>query len=169
MQAEVVPAAWQPDQEAALPGGSKSGESVMPNGDYPPLMHWNLTDFLQCLEVEPRSVPHVWTFEVHRDGLKLLVTIHDYPGNVHISLLRESGTMPLIDLQMAGCRGVLYAVRDGVECLEFAPSRLYPFSSRFDSQYLIEYGVRLSVRPDISIRFFEASSTRTWPLIGHLK
>jgi hypothetical protein len=142
----------------------------MPNGDHPPLMHWNLTEFLQCLGVEPRSSGrHVWTFEVHRDGLRLLVTIHDYPGNVHISLFREGGTTPLIDLEMAGCRGVLYAVRDDVECLEFAPSRLYDASSRFDSQYLIDYGVRLSVRPDISIRFFEASSTRTWPLIGHLE
>src|SRR5262249_49055326 len=142
----------------------------MPNGsDHPPLMHWNLTDFLQCLEVEPTTAPHVWTFEVRRDGIKLLLTIHDYPGNVHLSLLRDYGSMPLLDLEMAQCRGVLYAVRDGVECLEFSPSRLYQLSSRFDDQYLIDYGVRVSVRPDISIRFFEASSTRNWPLVRHLE
>ena len=142
----------------------------MPNGvDHPPLMHWNLTDFLLCLEVEPRTAPHVWTFEVRRDGLRLLVTIHDYPGNAHITLCRDGGSTPLVDLEMAGCRGVLYAVRDGVECLEFAPSRLCGLASRFDDQYLIEYGVRVSVRPDISIRFFESASTRTWPLIRHLE
>ena len=106
----------------------------MPNGDHhPPLMHWRLNDFLQCLEVEPRTAPHVWTFEVHRDGLRLLLTIHDYPGNVHISLFRETGSTSLIDLDMAGCRGVLYAVRDGIECLEFAPARLYNLTSRFDA------------------------------------
>lgn len=142
----------------------------MPNGDSgPSLMHWNLDDFLQCLEVEPRGGAHVWTFEVHRHGLKLLLTIHDHPGNVHISLFRETGSTPLIDLEMAGCPGVLYAEREGIECLEFAPSRLYNLGQRhFDKQYLIDYGVRVSVHPDISIRFFE-SSPRPYSLIRHLE
>src|SRR5262245_55440901 len=98
----------------------------MPNGDdRPPLMYFDPTDFLRCLEVEPRTEPHVWTYDVRRDGLRLLLTVHDHSGSVHITLSREGGSSPLIDLEMAGCRGALSAVRDGVECLEFAPSRLY--------------------------------------------
>ena len=146
----------------------------MPNGDHPPLMYWNLTDFLQCVEVERRPAPrapelHHCTFVVHRGGLKLLLTIAASHGDVRISLFRENGSKPLIDLVMTQCRGVLYAVRDGLECLEFAPSKLYDLSSGFDDQYLIDFGVRVSVRPDISLQFFESSSARKWPPICHLE
>lgn len=146
----------------------------MPNGDHPPLLHWSLTDFLQCLGVEPRTGPpetelHHCTFEVLRGGLRLMLTIADLPGNVRISLFRDAGSEPLIDLEMTQCRGVLYAVREGIECLEFAPSKLYDLSSRFDHETLIDYGVRVSVRPDISIRFFESESTRSRTRILHLR
>jgi hypothetical protein len=139
----------------------------MPNGDLgPPLMHWNMNDFLQCLEVEPKSSPHVWTFDVFRNGLRLLLTIHDHPGNVHITVLRES--VPIIDLEMAACRGVRGVKREDVDCLEFSPARLYNLSHRFDSETIVDYGIRVATRPEISIRFFELGSVRASYLINHL-
>ena len=63
---------------------------------------WDETDFLDCLAVQPAldegSEAH--SYEVERDGLRLLITVWDYSSLISISLFRLTSTTPLVDWKL---------------------------------------------------------------------
>lgn len=116
--------------------------------------NWDVTDFIACLEVEPfveeYEVCHV--FEVEKDGIRILLSVYQYEGDVCFTLYRDGVENPVFNMTLTDCEGARYVNERGIEFLEFAPSKC--FGSRYDGHAPIAFGVRLSVKPSISIDMF---------------
>ena len=118
------------------------------------MLVWNPTDFLQCLEVEPvvddNEISHLYILE--RDGIRLTLTVFQYDGDVYITLDRAGANRPIFDMKLLRCAGARYVRDQRGEYLEFAPAKC--FGKRYDGESPIPYGVRVAVRPSISITLF---------------
>lgn len=119
------------------------------------MLVWNQCDFIQCLavlpEVEEYETCH--TFRVEKDGLKLVLTIYQYDGDVYFDLFRDGIEELIFKTRLIDCPGARYvSTKQDKEYLEFAASK--SFGSRYDGESPIPMGVRLSVNPHISIEFF---------------
>ena len=127
------------------------------------MLIWSQIDFIECLgtapklevrhEIDEDGVGH--HFSVHRDGLRLLVSIYEDFGEVWISLHREQAEESLFTITIHNCPGARYVKnKTGWNYLEFAAANI--FGGPYDGQSLIPMGVRLSVDPDFKIELFEA-------------
>jgi hypothetical protein len=118
------------------------------------MLVWNPDEVLACLEVIPEvgehDVYHVYTVERH--GIRLRLTVCQYEGDIYISLYRIGIENPLFDGKLINCAGCRYVNDKRGEYLEFAPARC--FGDRYDRISPIPYGVRLAVKPSISITLF---------------
>jgi hypothetical protein len=105
-----------------------------------PQLVWNETEFTACLEVLPTIDDYEMGYHylVEKDGLKLELGVFPFTSDVYFKLLGVSGTKYVRD-----SRG---------EFLVFAPSQV--FGDRFHSDFVIPVGVKLSVKPSISISMF---------------
>ncbi|HMV46272.1 MAG TPA: hypothetical protein PLD20_03340 [Blastocatellia bacterium] len=121
-----------------------------------PQLVWNETDFIECLGVLPEIDEYETGrhFTIHRNGLRLLLSVYQYDAAVWLSLYREESKEALFTIQMSDCSGTRY-VKGNKErsYLEFAAANL--FSNRYDGESLIPMGVRLSVDPDFKIELFQ--------------
>ncbi len=115
---------------------------------------WDETDFLECLETEPvieeDGISLAWS--VARDGLRLDLTVFQYDGDVLISLFRDGLDEPVFDLAMRDCAGARLVRHADREWLEIGPGNI--FSGRYDGVSPLPYGVAVTVRPHIRMRFF---------------
>jgi hypothetical protein len=119
-----------------------------------PQLTWNETDVLSCLEVAPEAGEYEvsYHYQVFRLGLRLDLGIYPFASDVYLSLFREGVENPIFEMKMIGCSGIRYIHDERGEYLEFAPAKV--FGTRYDGCSPIPYGVRLSVNPCLSIRFF---------------
>lgn len=119
-------------------------------------MKWDSTDLLECLEVEPSvdkdGVEHA--YEVVRNGLKLLISIFQYDGDVYFSLMRENEEhSSLIAFKINQCPEIIFRKFGKDEYLEFLPGRQDLES--FDKASSITQGVRVRIQPDIKLELYE--------------
>ena len=118
-------------------------------------LKWNPVDLLECLEVEPTGdvdgVEH--SYEVIKDGLKLLISVFQYDGDIYFSLMRkdESEKM-IIALKINQCPEIAFTKFGKDEYLEFFPGR--QCLEKFDKQSSITKGVRVRVKPDIKLELY---------------
>ena len=120
------------------------------------MIEWDPTDLLECLEVEPAvdksGVEH--TYEVIKDGLKLIISVFQYDGEVYFSLMRENETEhTIIDLKINQCPEITFSKFGKCEQLDFHPGRQR--IEKFDKSYSITKGVRVQIKPDIKIELYK--------------
>jgi hypothetical protein len=118
------------------------------------MLAWNETDFLECLEVEPTidEYGEGYHYTVKKDGMRLLLSVFQYSSDVRISVFRDGIERAIISLSIRECSGTKRVKDARGDYLEFAPSNV--FGERFDSDFVIPVGVRLTVQPTISIELF---------------
>ena len=119
-------------------------------------MKWDPTDLLECLEVEPHvdknGVEH--SYEIIKNGLKLLISVFQYDGDVYFSIMREGETKStIITLKINQCPEIVFTKFGKDEYLEFLPGRQSLES--FDKQNSITKGIRVRIHPDIKLELYE--------------
>ena len=119
-------------------------------------MKWDPTDLLECLETEP-SVDKdevEYSYEVIKSGLKLLISVFQYDGDVYFRLMRENETQSdIVTLKINQCPEIVLRRFGKEEYLEFLPGRQALES--FDKQSSITKGVRVRIHPDIKLELYE--------------
>jgi hypothetical protein len=122
------------------------------------LLVWNETDFASCLEVLPEVEEYgvSYRYQVEKHGMRLELTVFPYARDVYITLHCNGVDRPVIDFRMIDCSGTRYVNDTRGEYLEFAPAQVWP--DRFCSDFVIPMGVRLSVKPSISLELFTHSA-----------
>ena len=120
------------------------------------MLHWDPIDLLACLEVEPCTdadgVEHAYS--VSRDGLRLLITVFQYDGDVYFSLFRDTpDAASLIDLKINQCPAIELVREGGEEWLRFLPGR--QLETPYDKRASIQRGIRVRIRPDIRLELFK--------------
>lgn len=118
------------------------------------MLVWDETDLMTVLEVLPdeesNGVFHIYTVE--KDGVKLVITIYQYDGEVGFELINTVNDSSMFSMQLVDCDGVLRKKDKTGEYLEFAPSKC--FGGRYDGVESIPYGVRIYVNPSINVALF---------------
>lgn len=120
------------------------------------MLKWDPIDLLICLKVEPHvdrdGVEH--SYEVSQNGLRLLVTVFQYDGDVYFSLFRDvPGAQSLVDLKIYQCPAIELVESGGDEWLNFMPGRQSDMPT--DQAAAIDRGVRVRIYPDIRLEFFK--------------
>jgi len=87
------------------------------------MIEWDPTDLLECLEVEPTAdksgVEHSYT--VIKNGLKLIISVFQYDGEVYFTLMRENETEDtIIDLKINQCPEITFSKSGKSEYLQFS-------------------------------------------------
>ena len=119
------------------------------------MLVWNEYDVIESLGVVPEigeyESEHI--FELEKDGLRLVLAIYPYSGDVYLSLYKEGIEFPVFSMKLVNCPGVRYVKhKKEVEYLEFAAAK--NFNARYNGDSLISTGVRLAVNPHIRIELF---------------
>jgi hypothetical protein len=119
-----------------------------------PQLSWNEADFAACLEVLPviEEDGISYLYRVIRDGMRLELTVYPYASDIYVDFFREGAEGAVFEMKLIECSGTRYVNDERGECLEFAPAKV--FGNRYDGISSIPHGVRLSVKPSISIRLF---------------
>ena len=119
-----------------------------------PPLKWDETDFLTCLEVQPTIDEYEtgYHYSVSKDGLRLELGVFPFSRDIDMTVYRDGVERPVIDFKILDCSGTRYVNDSRGEFLEFAPSQV--FGNRFQRDYVIPVGVRLSVKPSICIELF---------------
>jgi hypothetical protein len=119
-----------------------------------PQLKWNEADFAACLEVLPTIDEYATGhhYKVEKDGLRLELSVYQYDSDIMISLYQLDNSRPLINFTITDCSGTRYVNDERGEYLEFAPSQV--FGTRYERDQVIPAGVRLSVKPSISLELF---------------
>ncbi len=123
-----------------------------------PQLIWDETEFLDCLEVEPTideyETGHHYT--VAKDGLRLELSVFQLSSDICITVYREGIERPIVNFTITECSGTRYVNDTRGDFLEFAPSQV--FGNRFQHDFVIPVGVRLSVKPSICIELIAKPS-----------
>jgi hypothetical protein len=119
-----------------------------------PQLKWDETDFLNCLEVLPTidEFETGYHYSVSKDGLRLQLSVFQFDSDIAITVYRAGVARPVIAFTIKDCSGTRYVNDSRGEYLEFAPSQV--FGDRYQRDYLIPVGVRLSVKPSICVELF---------------
>src|ERR1700733_8420108 len=118
-----------------------------------PHLKWDETDFLTCLEVPPTIDEfETYHYSVSKDSLRLELSVFQFDSDICITVYRDGVKRPVIDFKITECSGTRYVNDSRGEFLEFAPSQV--FGDRFQHDYVIPVGVRLSVKPSICVELF---------------
>ena len=116
---------------------------------------WDDTDVALVLEVMPEVGTDglAYHYMVERDGLRLEVSVFQYDGDVGIRLYRDGVENSVFHATMRDCSGIRRVWEKDFECLEFAPRVV--FDKRYDGVSSMPFGVRVSIKPSLSISLFE--------------
>ena len=119
-----------------------------------PQLVWDETDFLTCFEVEPTIDEYEtgYHYTITRDGLRLELSVYPFASDVAITIFRTGVERAIISFTITNCSGTRYINDSRGEFVEFAPSQV--FGDRFSRDFVIPVGVRLSVKPSISLELF---------------
>lgn len=124
------------------------------------MLIWHETDWIEYLEVLPEKDEEYQTwhrFTIHNHGLMLVLTVEQYDGDIGFCLYQHGVQIPILEFRLIDCpeaRYVKESAGNRLEYLEFATTVCGSSTvSRFDHN-LIERGVRLLVKPHLSIQLF---------------
>ena len=118
------------------------------------MLVWDETDVLTCLEVKPEIEPDgIWhKYSVSKHGILLELTVYQYDADVFFDLYRDGIEKRIFSMKLIDCPGVRYINDKKGEYLEFAHSQA--FASRYDGDSAVPVGVRLGVKPTITMELF---------------
>ena len=119
-----------------------------------PELIWNEYDFVEHLEVLPEVDDYKTRYHylVTKHGLRLDLLVIPTSSEIRISIFQEGIERSILAFRMIDCSGIRYTNDKRGEYLEFAPSQV--FGTRYEPHQTIPVGVRLSVKPSLSIEFF---------------
>lgn len=119
-----------------------------------PLLKWDETEVLACLEVDPEidedGISH--SYHVCRGTIHLHLTIFQYDSSVHVTVKSEDQDNPIIDFKLMSCAGIQYHKEAYSEYLLFAPSDVV--GEYYKNDYVVESGFKISVNPSIAVSIF---------------
>jgi len=127
-----------------------------------PNLVWDETEVMSCLEVAPLIEEYEisYCYTVEKESIRLSLGICPMESSIYVSIWTADSKLPLIDFRMIDCGGIKHRIADqtvpgfeiGSEVLEFVPGQV--FGNRFQNDFVIPTGFRLSVKPSVSLRFF---------------
>jgi hypothetical protein len=113
----------------------------------------DLTEFFGVVATFDEDA-HSTSFEVHRDGLRLLVSIFDFEDAVHVSLFRDGLPKPLLTIRQQPCAHVhITQVADAHFCFE-AGSPEIQTANNMGIPPVLTRGVRVDVDPQLQVKLF---------------
>jgi hypothetical protein len=90
-----------------------------------------------------------YSYEVERDGLRLLFTVFPLDGGVYTSIYRNGISEPIVTSRLEGCTHSRFVNRGTLRCLEIGrPER--PTS---EASGPLHWGLRLFVKPHFRVEF----------------
>lgn len=125
------------------------------------MLAWNEYDFVECLGVltEYEEDSQSSSYEVEKDGLRLLLTIFDgggvkSPADVYLSIYRDGIKEPIFHTTIYKSPGAHRVIdANGFECLEIAaPSR---YNSHYEENWIVPMWMRVRVYPHICAELFQ--------------
>ncbi len=115
---------------------------------------WDPTDVALVLEAMP-AVDADWFdyhYTVDRDGLSLRIVVSPSSGYVDIYLYRDGVKDPIFSIPIRDCAEIRRVYEKKCEYLEFTSAPV--FDRRHSSAERVPFGVRLSIKPSLSISLF---------------
>lgn len=93
------------------------------------------------------------SFNIEKDGLRLLVTFLHYDFDVHLDLFRDGIDEPLLETKIMSSAGAKHISHEnGYECMEIGASDKY--IDYYGKEWIASMAVRLKLNPHISIELF---------------
>jgi hypothetical protein len=121
------------------------------------MFKWSEPDLTEFYGVVPtfHEDAHSHSFELQRDGLRLLVTLFDLEGAVYVSIFREGLPKALFTVRRELCTHAhVTASRDFRRCFE-AGAPKYPVTDMGIPPALAR-GVRVYIEPQIEVELIES-------------
>jgi hypothetical protein len=120
------------------------------------MLKWNETDFTEFFGVVRtyHSDAYSYSFEVSRDGLRLLVTIFEYEPTVCVSIFRDGLPEPLFTVSREFCKHA--HITDGQHfrrCFEAGVTK-HPITD-MGIPPILHRGVRVYIDPQFQIELIE--------------
>lgn len=116
---------------------------------------WNeyeLTEFFGALPERDEDELYL-SFNVERDGLRLLVTFFHYDFDVHLDIFRDGIDEPVLKTKIMSSAGAKHVSHEnGYECLEIAGSDKY--IDYYGKEWIASMAVRVRLNPHISVELF---------------
>jgi hypothetical protein len=121
------------------------------------MFNWNKSDLTEFFAVAPRfhDDAHSHSFEVQRDGLRLLVTLFDLEGAVYVSIFRDGLPDSLFTVRRELCTH--NHITDGTRfrrCFE-AGAPEHPVTN-MDIPPVLVRGVRVYIEPQFQVELIES-------------
>ena len=90
-----------------------------------------------------------YSYELERDGLRLLLTVFPLDGGVYTSIYRDGLSEPVITSRLQGCTHSRFVLRGSQRCLEIGRPE-HPTS---EPGAPLTWGLRLFVEPHFRLEF----------------
>ena len=90
-----------------------------------------------------------YSYELQRDGLRLLFTVFPLDGGVYTSIYRDGITEPLVTSRLQGCTHSRFVIRGTRRCLEIGR----PERSTSEPGAPLTWGLRLFVESHFRLEF----------------
>jgi len=119
------------------------------------MIEWNPTDVLEFFGTDPQIDEYEtgYHYSIDKNGLHLEFSVFPLAGDVAVTINRQGGAIPVVDLKVLGSQ-MLKRVNDkSGNFLEITPGIV--FGGRFDTETTIPYGFRLLIDPEIGIQLFK--------------
>ena len=120
------------------------------------MLKWSETDLTEFFGVVAafHDDAHSYSFEVSRDGLRLLVTLFDLEGAVYVSIFRDGLAEPLFTVRRELCTHVHITKDTGFrDCFEAGKPK-YPVTDMGIPPFLAR-GVRVHITPHFQVELIE--------------
>jgi hypothetical protein len=132
-------------------------------------LDWNEFDFLEFFEVEPIVLDEIvsHSYEAHRNGLRLLLTVWQLESVIQATLFQEGSEAGLFSFAVYVRGAAIYVDDERGQYLEItdcivAPNRFWHVQAGdpFDRErFPFSVTVKFEVQPNIRIEFVEYRST----------
>ena len=117
---------------------------------------YELTEFFGVLAQKDEDESYL-SFNIEKDGLRLLVTLFHYDLDVHLNLFRDGIPEPLLETKIMSSAGAKHIAHETDECLELGASDRY--FNYYGKEWIASMAVRIRVNPHISIELFRPEAT----------
>lgn len=119
------------------------------------MLVWDEIDVLTVLEVEPEVKEDgiCYLYTVEKNSITLKLTIYQYDSDIRVELFVNNSSDPTFSMQLFDCPGIKRKCEKSGEYLELAPANCFGIS-KYDGESSIQYGVRISIIPQIKVTLF---------------
>ena len=122
-----------------------------------PLLDWDETDFIECLEVLPKVEEYEteYSFAVERNRVTLTVVVFPLESRIYLTLQETDTSAPLMVFSLLVFGKVLYIKEKQSEFLRLQDCVITPenfYYGLFDELSSPKFNVEIRSKPTISIR-----------------